>query len=224
MTGLSTTRLREPVWCVHQNPAALPSLPEEGETPPNRFDDPQRKYRVRYFATNKRGAFLEVLARFRADPETQARLGAVKSVDEKREPKLTPGSVPKGFLRALKEATAELVHPKSEFVDLSAPETRATLNKHPEVRQALKGLGPGKSGSAVELDDATLKLGGRRGRPVTQAVSRVVFDESSAAGIRYVSRLDAAEPCWAIFDWVELKFSKITPINGRDEALSLSPL
>ena len=224
MQELRTVRLREPAWRIHPDPTALPSLPAEGEAPPNRFDDPEREYRVRYLATNKRGAFLEVLARFRIDSETQARLGAVTAVDEKTEPKISPGAIPKAFLSALREGTGQVVAPKHEFVDVAAKETQAALNKHARVRRALADSGLGKQGSPAVLNDETIRLGGAQGRPITQAVSRVVFDETPAVGIRYVSRLDATEPCWAVFDWVEMKFSKTTPINAQDAALKSAAL
>lgn len=224
MQGLRTTKLREPAWRVHQNPEALPNLPSDGEAPPNRFDDPQKKYRVRYLAISKRGSFLEVLARFRTDGATQARLGAVKDVDEKSEPKITPGAVPRAFLRALKEATGQVADPNHTFVDAVAAETRTALNKHASVRRALKASGLGKPESPAELDEATMRLGGPRGRPITQAVSRVVFDETDAVGICYVSRLDPAEPCWAVFDWVKIKFSKANPINTQDASLKSAAL
>lgn len=224
MRGLHKTKLREPAWRIHPNPTALPSLPSDGEAPPNRFDDPQKKYRVRYLATNKRGAFLEVLARFRTDDETQARLGLVKGTNEKTEPKITPGAVPRAFLRALRETTGQITNHNHAFVDVAAPETQTTLNKHPDVRRALRQSGLGTQGSPAELNEATIRLGGPNGRPITQAVSRIVYNETESVGIRYTSRLDTAEPCWAVFDWVGLKFSKINPINAQDASLTSAAL
>jgi len=89
----------EGLWRIHRDPTALPQRPGPGEQPPNRFDDPRGDYRVRYLATNRRGAFLEVLARFRRSPETEERLGGVTEVDDALEPAL-PASVPPVLLQA----------------------------------------------------------------------------------------------------------------------------
>lgn len=71
----------------------------------------------------------------------------------------------------------------------------------------------------MELDEDTVRLGGPLGRRVTQTVSRVVYDETEAVGLHYSSRLDAEEPCWAVFDWAPMTFSKTAPINPQDPAL-----
>ncbi len=219
MPGLRKAQLLKPAWRVHANPMALPRPPKKDETPLNRFDDPQREYLVRYWATNKRGAFLEVLARFRTHDETQARLRSIKSVNEKAEPALTPGEVPRKFLRELKEVSGRIKDPKHEFIDVAAAETLAALGKNADIRAALKRSGLGGLGQIPDLDEGTIRLAGPRGRLITQAVSRVIFDETTASGIRYTSRLDAAEPCWAIFDWVEVKFSNPALINPHDAEL-----
>ena len=224
MAGLYFAKLREPAWRVHPNPTVLPKLTSKTESPPNRFDDPQRKYRVRYLATKKKGGFLEVLSRFRINDEADARLAAVVSVDEKKEPKLTPGAVPRDFLKKLQEVKGTAADPKLEFLDAAAPATHTALNKHPLVRKALKASGLGTTRSPAQLDVGSIHLGGPRGRPITQAISRVVYDETDAAGIRYTSRLDTSEPCWAIFDWVDMEFSKTTPINTKDAALKSAAL
>lgn len=221
---LRRTSLTKHAWRVHRNPTALPSLPVDGESPPNRFDDPQREYRVRYWATNKRGAFIECLARFRSNDETQYRLRSRTGVDEKAEPRTRPGIVPVAFLRNIKEVKARVSDPKHEFVDVAAPETHTELNKHPRVRRALRDSGLGAKGSSVDLDEATIRLPGPRGRRISQAVSRVVFEETEASGLHYTSRLDTTESCWAVFDWVKTKFSEPKPIDPSDPDLRSAAL
>lgn len=224
--GLIAAQLLKPGWRVHPNPTALPPAPRIDETPPNRFDDPKREYLVRYFASNKRGAFLEVLARFRRHDETQARLRAVKGVNEKTEPRLAPGEIPRKFLQALKEVAGSIKDPDHEFIDVAAAQTLTALGKYAAVRAALKRSGVGGPGTTPELDEGTIRLAGARGRLITQAVSRVVFDDTPAVGIRYTSRLDATEPCWAIFDWVPVKFSNSTAVdfNGAELKSAVSTL
>ena len=219
MQGLRTTRQGARAWRVHVNPTALPNLPVEGETPPNRYDDPQREYRVRYFATNKRGAFLEVLARFRRNDETQKRLGAVAEVDERAEPGTSAGRVPPAFLIALKEVAGQVADPEHYFIDVTAEDTLTALGEHPRIRRALDALSSGESGHAPRLDKTTIRLPPPQGNTITQPVSRVVYDETDAVGIHYASRLDELEPCWAVFDWVTVDFSETKPIDANDDAL-----
>lgn len=209
MPELRKAQLLKPAWRVHTDPTALPRPPKNDETPLNRFDDPQREYLVRYWATNKRGALLEVLARFRTHDDTQARLKSITDVDEKTEPTVTPGSVPQKFLHTLKEVTCRIVDANHEFVDVTAAETLMAIGNHAAVRATLKDSG----GAIAKLDETTIRLAGPRGRRITQSVSRVIFSETNAAGIRYLSRLDAAEPCWAVFDWVQVKFSDSAAID-----------
>lgn len=44
----------------------------------NRYDDPRGEYRVLYASSDRRGAYLEVLARYRADPAVQRELGEIE--------------------------------------------------------------------------------------------------------------------------------------------------
>ena len=59
----------------------------------NRYDDPRGEYRVLYASTERVGAFVETLARFRPDPELVA---ALETIDD-HEP-VTSGLVPEGRL------------------------------------------------------------------------------------------------------------------------------
>lgn len=209
----------EGVWRVHQNPLALPERPGPGEVSPNRFDDPLGHYRVRYLATTRRGAFLEILARFRRSPEAVDRLRAVRNIAEHSEPLLGPGRVPQRYVAALRavRVTAGSQH---RFVDVASPRAQALLDRHPRVHRVLEASGLGTADDPPQLDEATIRLSGPRGRPVTQAVSRAVFKDTSASGIRYTSRLDVAEECWAVFEETPLDFDAVTNVGFEDEDLA----
>lgn len=204
----------EGLWRIHRDPTALPQRPGPGEQPPNRFDDPRGDYRVRYLATNRRGAFLEVLARFRRSPETEERLGGVTEVDDALEPAL-PASVPPVFLQALSAARA-FPPADAEFVDVADVSTQSQLGRHPAIRTVLDEADLGSAQNPAQLDEATIRLGGPRGRPITQAISRVVFEETTAAGIRYTSRIDTSEECWAVFEATPLDFDDPEPVALED--------
>lgn len=205
------------LWRVHRDPTALPERPGPGETPANRFDDPRGEYRVRYLATSRRGAFLEVLARFRRSHETEECLQAVTEVDEDVEFE-SPASAPADFLASLRIVRA---HPPSgaEFVDVTSLTSQSRLGHHLTVRQALDASQLGSSDQPAQLDEATIRLGGPRGRPITQAVSRVVFEETAAARIRYASRVDSDEECWAVFEATPLTFHRPEPVALNDHEL-----
>lgn len=217
----------EGVWRVHPNPLTLPERPGPGEVPPNRFDDPLGQYRVRYLATTRKGAFLEVLARFRRSPETVERLQSVRNIVEDSEPLLQPGRVPERYLAALRAARVTGGGQQC-FVDVASPAAQALLDRHPRIRRVLETSGLGTADAPAQLDEATIRLGGPHGRPITQAVSRAVFEGTTASGIRYTSRLDVAEECWAVFEETPLDFRDVRAVIPGDadlaaavEALSL---
>lgn len=172
---------------------------------------------MRYLATSRRGAFLEVLARFRRSPETEERLGGVTDVDAALEPAL-PASVPRAFLRALSAARA-FPPADAEFVDVADVSMQSQLGGHPAIRTALDEADLGTAQNPAQLDEATIRLGGSRGRPITQAISRVVFEETTAAGIRYTSRIDTSEECWAVFEATPLDFDDPEPVVLEDTDL-----
>lgn len=151
----------------------------------NRYDDPAASYRVLYASSQRIGAFVETLARFRPDLEVLAELEQIDCDDE------PPARVPRVWLdnRLIGEATLQ-----GRFVDIGDARTLAT------VRTAL-------AASAIhlgldEIDAATIRL--RAPRAFTQTVSRFVYEQrgeqGSFAGIRYGSRLGDQFIDWAIFE------------------------
>ena len=151
----------------------------------NRYDDPAGSYRVLYASSQRVGAFLETLARFRPDLEVLAELDRIEGEDEPRP------AVPRSWLdnRRLGEATVA-----GRFVDVGDTTSLATLRTALAASAIHHGLD--------EIDAATIRL--QAPRAFTQQVSRFAYeqrDERGAfAGIRYRSRLGDDVLNWAIFE------------------------
>lgn len=204
---------------VHRDPLALPSALRGGEVARNRFDDPSGQFLVRYLATTLRGALLEVLAGFRTSPALERRLAEVGGVEgpDELEP---PGVVPAGFLARLQVARIGTRQATTWFVDVAATISQTVLGAHPFVSSTLAASGLGTPGRPVSLDAGTIALAGPLGRRITQVVAQVVYAETDAGGLRYVSRVDLNEECWAVFDTVEVWASATEPMTPGDPDLA----
>lgn len=151
----------------------------------NRYDDPAASFRVLYASSQRVGAFLETLARFRPDLEVLAELEQIDGEDE------PPPRVPRAWLarRTLGEATVD-----GRFLDVGDAASLATLRTALAASAIHHGLD--------EIDAATIRL--RAPRAFTQVVSRFVYeqrdDRGDFAGIRYRSRLGDNVVNWAIFE------------------------
>lgn len=147
----------------------------------NRYDDPHGIYRVLYASSQRLGAFLETLARFRPDLEVLAELERIEGDDEPL------AGVPRTWLegRLIGEATVE-----GRFVELGDSASLATLRAALAASAIHHGLD--------EIDAATIRL--RAPRAFTQQVSRYVYEEGSFAGIRYRSRFGDDVLNWAVFE------------------------
>ena len=178
-----------PLYRVARQPApwAWPDWSTQGPdgTFGNRYDDLEASYRVLYAASQRVGAFVETLARFRPDLEVLAELEQIEGDDE------PPAGVPRTWLgtRMVGEATAQ-----GRFANVGDARTLATLRTALAASAIHFGLG--------EIDAATIRLGAPR--QFTQTVSRFVYEqrdeEGSFAGIRYGSRLGDQFVNWAIFE------------------------
>ncbi len=151
----------------------------------NRYDDPQASYRVLYASSQRVGAFVETLARFRPDLEVIAELEQIEGDDE------PPAGVPRAWLerRRIGEATLQ-----GRFVDIGDARSLATLRSELAARAIHFSLD--------EIDAATIRL--KAPRAFTQTVSRFIYeqrdDQGSFAGISYGSRLGDQFVNWAIFE------------------------
>ena len=209
------------MWRVHPHPDLLPRKPkfEEGEVAQSRFDDPAGVYRVRYAASSLRGCLLEVLAAsFRVREPLEERIGAITNAEpvegdlvDLGEPKEleAAGRVPPAWLGSQRVARLR-AKGHSAYLDAMDAWFLARNNRHPRIRRALTR----HLGELYDLDAATILLNLEHSRPVTQAVSAVIWGEMpDASGIRYLSRLDLSEECWAIFDRTPVEFDPSEPLN-----------
>jgi hypothetical protein len=187
---------RSPVFRVGRtpDPFAFPSwaFAHPDGTFGNRFDDPSgrrgvpasRRFRVLYLASESAGAFGETLAGYRPDLAGLASAGAT--------PPARP-SVPASWRLARRLGTAVL-DPSLRFADLAAAETA----------HALRGL---LAPVALSLGLSDIDFGTLIGpqRLFTQGAARAVYEQMDPsgqplyAGLRYLSRLNPAWECWAVF-------------------------
>ena len=156
----------------------------------NRWDDPNGAYRVLYAASSLRGAFVEVLARFRPDPHVAAELARI---DGRSGSGLPPGHLDRSWLerRCIGEATV-----RGSFAEIGHSESLARLQKELAHRLVHYGF--------QDLDGSAIRI--RAPRRLTQEISRFVFEQTGRGrrrafdGIRYLSRLGDDLRNWAIFE------------------------
>jgi len=147
-----------------------------------RFDDLRRQFRVLYAAAQRRGAFIETLARVRPSLEYLASVNAITSSERPPAP-----SVPTHWYH--RRGVGQLrLGPRQRWLDLRAPETREALRG--EMARTLRDLG------LSDLDVAGV-IGPMR--DLTQAIARWAY-EQGYAGIAYRSRLDERLTLWAVFE------------------------
>jgi hypothetical protein len=175
----------------------------------SRFDDPSQaegrveadRFRVIYCATTTAAAFGETIAGFlpplhllakaeRSDDRDIARARAAGLIDPEN-PRY--GIVPEWW-QVQRQLGQTVLAPVLRFVDLAAGE-----NIH-HLRRVLAAIAVDYS--LHDFDFGTLIGPERR---LSQAAARYIFDqvddegEPLFAGIRYVSRLNPAWECWAVF-------------------------
>ena len=154
----------------------------------NRWDDPAGRFRVLYATSQRLGAFLEVLARFRPDPAIVAALSTIEGAAEA----LAPGQVPRSYLRTrmIGEATVT-----GRFADIDAAQSLAHLRENLAARVV-----------AHEIDDLDAAAVKSSHRAFTQEVGQYVYELTeeegapSYQGIAYASRLGDDHQNWAIFE------------------------
>jgi hypothetical protein len=146
------------------DPWAYPDWAEAGEdgTFGNRWDDPESSYRVLYACSQRLGAFVETLSRFRPDPEVIAGLAEIEGEDAE-DPALPPGHVPRGWLdgRLIGEAMFE-----GQYADVGRSRSLSYLRRVLAARVVHHGLD--------DLDGASIRL--TVPRRFTQEISRFVYE------------------------------------------------
>jgi hypothetical protein len=180
----------------------------------NRYDDPKGEYRVLYACSQRIGAFIETLARYRTDPLVAAELREidVEPEDEDAFPTIPPGVVPHDWFATRRIGTAS--HP-GPFADIGHSTSLAEVRVVFAGRLVHYGLD--------DLDGGDLRR--RAPRAFTQEVSRYVFERGVAEdgkpllGIRYLSRLGDDIENWAIFEGSEPEKTGSEEIGPDDEDL-----
>ena len=207
----ATLRPRRGVWRIGRAPDPLapgPPLDPEDRNQPragNRFDSPLGDYRVLYCGSTLDACFGETLARLRPDPALLAVIG-----DEWRELGfMSLGAVPADW-RHRRLAVRVRPRPGFDFLDVEATRTHQVLRE--ELAPVLTHLG---------YDDLDVGLVRGPDRRVTRAIAHWAWsqadDEGNArfAGVRYLSRLNSAWECWAIFHDVPLEEFDRRPIAAE---------
>ena len=153
----------------------------------NRYDDPLGLYRVVYASTQRYGAFVETLARFRPDLAVVAELAAIAgSEDDARDDPARASCRASGSRTA---ASASRASRDARFADVAHSDSIAHLRTALAKRLVHYGL--------EDFDGGDLRA--RAPRALTQEISRYVYDQGFA-GLRYPSRLGDDIINWALFE------------------------
>ncbi len=208
---------RDGFWRIGRSPDPIYFAPPpdpailDSRTAGNRFDSPTRSYSACYFATELDGCFGETLSRFRPDPG----LSSIAAEDASHGFMLS-GEVPADWRHRRLEVRATPSPGQPErFLDVEALGTRQALRGELGGLLAFYGY--------QDLDVAVIRGGDRR---ITRWVGAWAHEHEDRtgvplyAGIRYLSRLNTAWECWAVFNRVELTELERKPILRGDAALS----
>lgn len=184
----------------------------------NRYDDPRGAYRVLYASTQRRGCFLETLARFRPDPALVAELAEIAGDPRDRRFQTAPaGAVPPGWLRRRRVGRARL---SGEFFDVGHSSSLAWLHALLAPRLVHYGI--------ADLDAAAIRLSAPR--RFTQEVGRAIYEQADAkggrrfAGLRYLSRIGDEFENWALFEPASIAAAKPAERLKRDDPDLLAAL
>ncbi len=151
--------------------------------------DPDGIFRVLYACSERVGAFVETLARFRPSAALIAGLEAIAGDDDT----LPPGTVPASWRG---DRTIGVARISGRFVDIGRAESLATLNHMLAGRLVHYRL--------RELDAAAIRS--QAPRRLTQEISRLIWEQTTPDGqpaydgIFYRSRLGDDLNNWAIFE------------------------
>ena len=155
----------------------------------NRYDDPEGIYRVLYVSSQRIGAYVETLARYRPAPDVYAAISAIDGPEDI----VAPGVVPKAWRSPRMIGEAMLA---GEFADVGHSRSLGYMRSRLAPDLAAYGLD--------DLDASTIRL--QAPRRLTQRISRLVYECSTATGKRaytgiyYRSRLGDEFENWAIFE------------------------
>jgi hypothetical protein len=156
----------------------------------NRWDDPEGSYRVLYASSQRAGAFVETLARYRVDLALLAELDQI-ALDDPADSPIPAGTVPHEWASERRIGKAVL---KGDFADVTHPRSLTYLRGFLAAWLVARGI--------TDLDAGTIRT---VERPVTQRMSRVIYEctvdgRRAYEGVYYRSRLGDLYENWGVFD------------------------
>ena len=165
---------------------------------------------VLYAGSSLRIAYIETLGVLRPAA------GIVLPVADDDHRFMNAGAVPTDWreTRAIFELAPAGRDELPEFVDLADLQTRTALRE--PLREFLKPMGV----DHIDVPEVTSP-----NRVATRTLARVIYSvqdeqgEHIYGGIRYVSRYDPQEICWAIFDHYPVEVVRQSPIEASDAVL-----
>jgi len=194
------------------NPFAPPDweYAREDGTFGNRFDDPtaskgnppEKRFRAIYCATQRLATFGETLARFRVSSNVLAGLDAIddqESTEESLAGAIDPTDRTRGLVSADWRRKRRICH-----AALGTTTRYADIGNHDTMQYLRSELA--QLAAEHDIQDVDLSALTSQQRPFTQYCARHIYTLTDGhgsplcAGIRYVSRLDSAWECWAVFD------------------------
>lgn len=173
----------------------------------NRYDDPRGEYRVLYASSQRLGAFLETLARFRPDPELAAVLSDIDGEEDEDADVVEPGVVGVEWLAGRALGRGSL---RGDFAGVGHSRSLGHLAR--ELGAAAAALGVG------ELDAAAIRQ--HAPRELTQRISRLVLEcrvgdgGRQFGGVEYLSRLGDDLVNWAIYEPADPDASPLTETDS----------
>ncbi|MDP8931879.1 MAG: RES family NAD+ phosphorylase [Actinomycetota bacterium] len=200
------------VWRVGRRPDPLKvrkprPLPPEETRVGNRFDSISGRFSCLYLASDSCGCFMETLGRLRP----KEHLADLVREEWEQRGWMNVGSVPADWRERRCRVQVAIDLDAPPFLDVDDAATLWTLDVL--LRPQLD------TWQVDELDTSVIRGQDRR---VTRAIADWAWEFRSPefpigfAGIRYISRLDSKQECWAVFDDIEVREIGRTAISPRD--------
>lgn len=200
------------LWRVGRRPRPLEvreprPLPPDETKVGNRFDSLAGHFSCLYLATDPRGCFMEVLGRLKPDQ----RLADLVRDEWERTGWMHVGNVPADWRERRCRVQVSVHVQAPPFLDVDDARTLGALDD--QLRPQLDTWG------VDQLDTAVIR---GRDRRVTRAIADWAWSFRSPeipdgfAGIRYVSRLDSDQECWALFGGTDVREIGRTSIHPQD--------
>jgi RES domain len=176
------------VWRVGHAGSPLDYVPHEYCSWQHRFDDPQRQYRTIYGAQHRVTALREVLADLRPEAKVRADFARFQldqgiAVDELK----VPAREVTAAWRQAQELAPARIERDGRLIDLDRPALLEELATRHATLLAEHGM--------AQLNISEIRS---KNRPVTQAISRDLY-ERGAAGLLFRSNQDDA-PCVVLLE------------------------